>query len=271
MLIVTVSTLFATSEVNIPFELVNGLIVVKAEIDGKTDNYIVDSGSNGVLLNRNAESFATEYISLSGTVSGEEKAIDKLRVGAYEVDDISGFSIDLSNLEKFLGRPLGGILGCTVFTPHSVVFDFAQSSLRVSSEKPMLSEVQGLSQVAFSNIDGLPFIKVTIQDERYSFLLDSGASSHFVDAKLIENKFISASPTGLSKDIHTVGGVGVASQFILSGVTIGNAPQVAIAAYEKDFTAMSTELGMEIAGIISLSELSSSKVYYDIKGSILHF
>ena len=119
----------AHADITVPFEMVNGLILVEAEMNGVVGNYIVDSGSNGILLNGTGKKSDISYQTLSSTLEGSETRIESFKVGEFELDQLLGFSTDLSNLETYLEKPIDGILGCAIFNPNSVLFDFSSSRM----------------------------------------------------------------------------------------------------------------------------------------------
>jgi len=260
----------ANGEVAVPFELINGLIVVEAEINGVKENFIVDSGSNGILLNGKSEKSDVSYATLSGSMTGSEKKIDKLRVGDFEMKSLLGFSTDLSNLEVYLDRSIGGILSCSVFTPHSLVFDFNSSQLVISDQDVSPTETIGMSVLDFKIIEDLPVTQININGKLFSFILDSGATSHFVDQSFLVDSRLKNTPTGKSKNIITAAGVSqVSKEYLISNDDSDSWSEVT--AFEKDFSAISEEFGIEISGLISLSKLSKDKVYLDVKKNKLYY
>ena len=262
-----------SAEVVIPFELINGLIIVKAEVDGSVGNYIVDSGSNGILLNGDNASSKIRFETLEGNIEGTEKRINTLKVGDFEQKELLGFTTDLSNLESYLNKEVHGILGCAIFTPHSMVFDFHSSQLIVSDQKIDRKTKESLNQLSFFIVEDLPITQLVIQGELYNFVLDSGASSHFIDGELLRMSTVNAQLTGKSKNIVTAGGRGsVAEEYRINiaALSIGEEESNLIG-YKKDFFNISQELGVKISGLLSLSKLASQKIYFDVVDKKLYF
>lgn len=262
-----------SAEVVIPFELVNGLIVVEAEVDGRVGNFIVDSGSNSILLNGDNASSNVSFETLEGNIEGTEKRINTLKIGNFEQRELLGFTTDLSNLESYLDKEVHGILGCSIFTPHSIVFDFNSSQLIISDQKIDRKIKESLNQLSYFLIEDLPITQLTIQGESYNFVLDSGASSHFIDSDLLDNNIMNAQLTGNSKTIVTAGGKGLISEeYKIKMADLSKEELISdLTGYKKDFSGVSEELGTKIYGLLSLSKLASQKIYFDVVDKKLYF
>lgn len=259
------------ADASIPFELINGLILIEAEVNGNLGNYILDSGSNGILLNGLSGDSDVSYQTLSSTLNGREKKINLFKVGDFEVSELFGFSTDLSNLETYLNKSLDGILGCSIFTPNSLLFDFENSRLIISEKDLPQEVVNSYSSISFKIVEDLPIAELNILGEKHSFILDSGASSHFIDPNEIHSFETYFIPTGIEKNIVTAGGTDkVSREFELQGNLLGNT-EVSFQAFEKDFALISTALGTKISGLLSLSKISKSTVFFDLKSKKLFF
>jgi len=255
----------------IPFELVNGLIIVEAEINGTLGNYIVDSGSNGILLNAKSDRSEVSYQTLTSTLEGSETVIELVKVGDFEMRELLAFSTDLSNIETYLDKQINGILGCSIFTPNSLGFDFGNSEMIISESGDEKIKVDELTSLSYEMIEDLPMIDIKIGGEVHTFILDSGASSHFIDKKVLDAISSSASRTGNEKDIVTAGGENqVSAEFIIPNCTLGN-QKTSLKAYEKDFKLISQTLDKNISGLISLSKLSKELVFFDLQAKKFYF
>lgn len=248
----------------IPFELINGLMIIEAEINGELGNYILDSGSNGILLNSKSEKSEVSFQTLSGIAEGSETKISSLRLGNFESKELLGFTTDLSNLEIYIDKRLSGILGCAVFSPRSLEFNFDMEQLIISDQRIDVNLTQGLNSVNYKLVDDLPIGEVMIDGQLRSFILDTGASSHFIDIHLILELGGNTSKTGITKDIITASGASsISEEYRISNHEIEAAAKPMLA-FAKDFSILSKELGKKIDGIISLSKLSKSVIYFDI-------
>jgi len=248
----------------VPFELINGLIVIEAEINGEVGNYILDSGSNGILLNSKTESSEVSYQTLSGVAEGSETKINSLKLGNFESNELLGFSTDLSNLEIYIDKSLAGILGCAVFTPSSLEFNFTKERLVISDKKIEGNLLEGMSSINYTLVDDLPIGELIIDGKKRSFIIDTGASSHFIDSKLTARLGSKTMKTGITKNVLTVSGeLSVSEEYTIFNLGYGKVKST-INAFSKDFSILSEELGQSIHGLISLSKLSDKVIYFDV-------
>jgi hypothetical protein len=255
----------------VPFELINGLIVIEAEINGEIGNYILDSGSNGILLNSKAEKSEVSYQTLSGVAEGSETKINSLKLGDFESIELLGFSTDLSNLEIYIDKRLAGILGCAVFTPSSLEFDFKEKRLVISNKKIDSELVKGMTSMNYKLVAELPIGEIFINGKKRAFIVDTGASSHFIDSNLIAQLGSLAMKTGIKKNILTASGESSFSEeYIISSLDHGQSKNI-MNAFSKDFSVLSRELGQSIHGLISLSKLSDKIIYFDVVNKKIYY
>lgn len=259
------------ADISIPFEMINGLIVVQAEIDGKEGNYIIDSGANGVLLNHKSSHSEVSYQTLNTTLEGKESIIKSFKIGEFETSEIIGFSTDLSNLELYLEKSLAGILGCSIFNPNSLIFDFHNKKMIVSDEGLSQSEIAGLDGFSFQVVEDIPLTKMFVNGKESVFILDTGASAHFFDSNLINISDNGLQHTGVERDVFTAAGKEkISKEYTLPNCTLGN-QETAMQAFEKDFSSISKTLGIEITGLLSLRKITKSKVYFDLNSNMLYY
>jgi len=259
------------ANISVPFELINGLIIVEAEINGTAGNYIIDSGSNGILLNGSIEASEVSFQTLNSILEGSETKIESFKVGDFEVSELQGFSTDLSNLEIYLDRSIAGILGCSIFTPNSITFDFTNSKLIISEQDSQSFDLNNFKNLSFEVVEDLPITELNIGGETYAFILDSGASSHFIDAELLESHQSVIEATGVEKNIITAGGSHQkALEYKIPDSQIGSS-RLILDAFEKDFASISETMDRKISGLLSLSKLSTGIVHFDLRAKKLFY
>jgi len=252
----------------IPFDFINGLILIEAEVDGKTGNFILDSGSNGVLLNSKSSKSDVSYQTLSGIAEGSEQEIEALRVGNFESRDLLGFATDLSNLEVYLSRSISGIIGSTVFNPSSLTIDFGNNLIVISNESISDDITKNLTPLAYEVVNDLPVAQIMIDGQPLHFILDSGASSHFIDVNALQATE-SLKPTGLSKTIFTAVGQTSAQQYMIDNVELGS-KKSSIEVFNKDFRHLAETIDKPVVGLISLSALGD-QVHFDVSSKTIFF
>lgn len=259
------------ADISIPFEMINGLIVVEAEINGQLGNYIVDSGANGLLLNGNSSHSDVSYQTLNSTLEGSEAIIESFKIGEFETKEVIGFTTDLSNLEVYLEKSLAGILGCSIFNPSTLLFDFKNEKLVISDQGLDSKAIIGYSSFKFQVVEDIPLTTLRVNGESRVFIIDTGASSHFFDSNIIEVVANQCKATGVEKDIFTASGQeDISKEYIVPHVLMGK-ESASIKAFQKDFSLISKSLGKEISGLLSLSKLTTGQVYFDLNSQTLYY
>ena len=141
----------------------------------------------------------------------------------------------------------------------------------ISEDSSNKEEIERLSSLSFTIIEDLPIAEINIQGEPYAFILDSGASTHFIDENLIHKFNSIVKATGIEKSIITAGGADkISREYNIPNCKIGQLHSQ-LTAFEKDFSLLSETLGKDISGLLSLSKLSHNKVYIDLKSKNIYF
>lgn len=128
-----------------------------------------------------------------------------------------------------------------------------------------------MNKISFEVSHDLPMIEVNIGDKAWVFILDSGASSHFINQNILNENAVNSRPTGIEKSIYTAAGKGgISKEFEVFDCGIG-LENVVLRAFSKDFSHFETLLDKPIGGLISLSKLGNGKVYLDVKTNVLYY
>lgn len=177
--------------VELPARLVNGLLLVQAEVDGRAGTFFFDSGAPTLLLNRR------EFAPPAGSRAPAElspRGINGAMVGAasYPVQrfDCQGivlqnqevFTLDLTSLEGRLGgEKLLGIIGSALLSQYAVTLDYhAGRVLLQKPGAPGAAPVAGV-RVPFVLRGHLPVVEATIAGRSYQLGLDCGAQTNLLD------------------------------------------------------------------------------------------
>ena len=260
----------AIANITVPFTMINGLIIVEAEVNGELGNYIIDSGVNGVVIN-DAKPGNEEFVTLDGAIGGQDVSIDELRLGNFVQRKVEGFSTDLSSVESFASMKLGGILGCSVFTPHAFIFDFENFEIRILEEEVHSEKDIFSYEAEFSIRDELPFCTIDINGNNYNFILDSGATSHFIDFEASKSLGTYISTTSREVEVYTSNKSSISKEVSIPSLALGNRTMSDAKALTKDFSTLSSELDFEVHGLISVKKLTSSQVLFDLDNNKLYF
>ncbi|WP_304238402.1 aspartyl protease family protein [Jiulongibacter sediminis] len=134
-----------SASVSIPFKVYSNLVVVQAKLDERDSlNFIIDTGVSSIFITdpELAEELDFDYVrevSIAG--AGEEtELLAKVSVNhKFVLDEITGYqqnvvvlSRDILQLSEFMGIPIHGIFGHSLFESYVVSIDFNTMYLTVT-------------------------------------------------------------------------------------------------------------------------------------------
>ncbi len=182
----------------IPFKLVDRLIVIEGKIKGKQGNFIIDTGSETMILNKvhfKTYSFEKEKKNTSGIINYVddifEKKIKKLSLGAITFKNKRSDIIDLSHIEKSKKMKLLGIIGFSTLKDYEVFIDLYLNQItltKVDRNGNTLNDHVYLEKI----VDSINFklkkhtivLNGYIGDEEVVFGLDSGAEFNQLNKRI---------------------------------------------------------------------------------------
>lgn len=251
----------------VPFTMRQGLIMIKVDIDGQYGNFIFDSGASDILVNGAVSDQAkTIFETLNGPVVAEERQAQNIEVAGYHIKKSTTYHSDLSALENYLGIRLLGIFGSEAFTPDNIIIDHSTGHLIISDNKLDKAAYKDYKALDFEINDGVLLCEVRIQGQRMTFLLDSGATSHFISSDSLSSLRYALSQ---QKSTITANGQHSVKQSILVDET--NLSDQAEVFIVQDFDSLSDALSLEISGILSLNSLSQEQIIIDLDHQQVHF
>ncbi|CAM1344536.1 pepsin/retropepsin-like aspartic protease family protein [Tenacibaculum amylolyticum] len=173
----------------IPFKLVDRLIVIEGGIKDQKGNFIIDTGSETMLLNKvhfKTYPFERKQKSTTGVIDFVdnlfEKKINKLSLKEFTLHNRKSDIIDLSHIEKSKKIKLLGIIGFSILKDYEVFIDLYLNQItltKIDSLGNTLSKEVYLEKI----VDSIDFklkkhtivISGYIGNEKVKFGLDSGA------------------------------------------------------------------------------------------------
>lgn len=192
--------------IRIPFQLVDHLIVVKAEVTGREGNFIIDTGAETLVLN--SVHFKKYNRRKYRTTTGVNHTIDKTYMKkldtfflkGFAVNDIAADIIDLSHIEKSKKAEFFGIIGYKVLKDYEVFIDFYLKQITLSKtdkegnrvDKHLLLE-KITDSLSFRQKKHTIVLNAFINGEKVNFGLDSGAEINHLNntvSKNILKKFV---------------------------------------------------------------------------------
>jgi len=185
----------AENTVRIPFKLIDHLIVIEAEIQKRKGNFIIDTGSDKLVLNtihfKNMNS-TPSYARHSGVSSDIDevriKWLKKLLVKNFSIDNIKSDIIDLSHIEKNKKMSLYGIIGYNVLKDYEIFIDFHLKQITLSKinnngdkidRLPYLEEIS--DTINFTLKKHTIVLTSYVNNQKLNFGLDTGAEINLLD------------------------------------------------------------------------------------------
>ncbi|HFA49038.1 MAG TPA: hypothetical protein ENJ95_08480 [Bacteroidetes bacterium] len=167
------------------FDLVRGIILVQAEMDGKMANFILDTGSPMMILNEKQGGNASEMqaSTLNGDLSGEWKKINQFTWAGVHKFNVKALSMDISHLEYVTQKPIKGLIGYDFFGDFDLMLDFENQVVTLVPPNYMAdTEKWNLkAELPFTLEGHIPVIEAHIGDVQLRLGLDTGAGTNLLD------------------------------------------------------------------------------------------
>lgn len=167
------------------FELVNGMVVVQAEIDGVAANFILDTGSPMMILNDSTQ--VADSLSIiagpAGNASGHWKKIEEFSWAGVRRFNIQALGMDLRALERATGKRLRGLIGYRFIENFDLVLDFENQFVTLLPQGIAASQQEWKlkSKMGFEIVGHLPVVVVKIGDVAIRLGLDTGANTNLLN------------------------------------------------------------------------------------------
>lgn len=174
----------------IPFKLIDHLIVVEAELLGQKGNFIIDTGSETLILNKvhfkqqyehNRKSYETSGV--IGIIDNPlERTLNEFIIEHLKMENKNSDVIDLSHIENTKKMHLLGIIGYNILKDYEVFIDLYLNQITLAKvdkfgntldKKVYLEKV--IDSVQFKLKKHTIVINGFVENEPVTFGLDSGA------------------------------------------------------------------------------------------------
>ena len=174
----------------IPFKVIDHLIVVEAELLNKKGNFIIDTGSESLILNKVHFDFNKLINKKNNRTSGVLSTIDnplerKLKdfvIQSLSLSNVKSDVIDLSHIEATKKMNLLGIIGFNILKDYEVFIDLYLNQITLSKvdtlgnkldEKVYLEKIT--DSVDFTLKNHCIVLNGQVNNQSVKFALDSGA------------------------------------------------------------------------------------------------
>ncbi len=173
----------------IPFKLIDHLMVVEAELFNKKGNFIIDTGSESLILNR--VHFPNLYIHNKSSVKSSgvlndadayEKFLEEFKLQNLSLKNANAHVMDLSHIEKKKNMNLTGIIGYSILKDYEVFIDLYLNQITLTKidargnkldKKVYLEKI--VDSIGFQLKKHTIVLKTYVGDNEMNFALDTGA------------------------------------------------------------------------------------------------
>lgn len=244
----------------IPFELVNGMLLVEASVDHKRGTFILDTGAPLVVLNQRGplDPGKRSAYGCSGAVAVGTKNIRHFAWANQEKYQMDVLTADLQHLERATGRPITGLIGYPILREWEVLIDYDAQRLFLfqPTENRWQKTVRPLAVLPVTFQDHLPVVTMRIQGKELRLGLDTGSESNLIDAEALKTLTASRIDTidhqeiqGLDKSIRTVPVV------VLNNAFLEDLPIDASPFLVTEFSHLKSRTGLSIDGLLGFDFL----------------
>lgn len=171
------------------FELANGLITVKAQVNGKIGKFILDTGAPGLVLNSNEKTGKiVKASSINSSIEINAVKVENFQWVGFEKKNVDGYALDISHMKRGPKSP-DGLIGYQILKNNAVWVDFQNKEIAVLSKKDLKKKInssENITTIPFITDGHLPILKLKINSKTYRFALDTGAEQNLLNEALFE-------------------------------------------------------------------------------------
>lgn len=190
-----------TSSCTIPFNLVGKLIILQASADTSTGNFILDTGTPGLVLNntyfrdypvRSPHGSSGADINGSGE-QVEQTSVPHFTLGTLHFHRTIADLLPLGHLEETRGIKILGLIGVAMFKECEVIIDYANRQMHIrhitrkeikTYRNDLLSDTSKFHSWPIELRDNRILLNTTVAERKLKFAIDYAAETSVIDAGL---------------------------------------------------------------------------------------
>jgi|GEM_PF-6741534 len=247
----------ASEATSIPFILQSGLMLVEAEVNAELGLYVFDTGASDILINSEKSQGEAQFATTNGYILSSEVQVKSVNLAGRVMTNVAAYELDLSDVADLVELDIAGILGGKLFSEHIIHIDFDNEVILLADQ---LEKNDEHIAVDYHLVDDVPMIDVQLEGQTLSFILDSGASAHFIDQRLAAKLLVEQTQ---ARHVHVVsaGATGTGQSYLIPRMQIGDIHIQDTKMISGQFSDLSSEV--EVAGLISISALPYRHIIID--------
>jgi len=175
-----ISTSLQPECITSPFDLFDNLIFVKAKLNGFEGNFLFDSGSADIVLNKknigkkNLIETETEIRGINGIDNVNQTLLKNFNWNGLIIKNKMVVAIDLQHMEKGLNQKIDGIIGYNQIRDYALRVDY--KAKKISMWKNFnKSPYKIVNRFKFVMDKHIPIFSINIGGKQFKMGLDTGA------------------------------------------------------------------------------------------------
>lgn len=171
----------------INFREINGMIIIQVAINGRQENFILDTGATSSLDVKLAEKLSIKPLGRIKTfdVNGKKKhikygTIDKVKIGNIAIHDMVVSTTDLEQLNTAACLNVTGIIGANAMNKCIWQIDYHTQTIIITNEREQLNFSDQARTINFSAVGkGVPQIALYSKDKYFGeAIFDTGSNGY---------------------------------------------------------------------------------------------
>jgi len=185
----------------IPFTRAGNLIIVRAQADTSSGNFILDTGAPGLVLNityfRDYPATLITDAEHSG-ITGSSPFVNQTELKTFSLGALNYFKIkadltNLGNIENSKGIKILGLLGVSLFKDCEMIIDYATNLIYIhritrketsTYQNEMLKDVAAYNVIPMDLTDDRIIVGAQTAGKNLKFVIDCAAESNILDSRL---------------------------------------------------------------------------------------
>ncbi|MGD1318803.1 hypothetical protein [Chryseobacterium sp. 2R14A] len=175
------------SAATIPFEYIDGKIIINVDIKNKKHNFVFDSGAFTILseelrgqLNEKKTDIIFEGIDAHNSTSKNDMfSTDVLKIADEKLKKINFSFMDISWMNSRACMKISGVFGANMMNCKIWRIDFKNKTIDISDTTLKSSDKAVSIPFTEENFTHVPEVKMNVRNQDFSFVFDTGSGSGF--------------------------------------------------------------------------------------------
>ena len=238
------------------FFTIKTVMIVPAEIDGVSKNFLFDTGAQFTMIQR--DTIIDSSVTIDGaskrSIEGGSEVINSFKIGRLDFNGTFATNSDMIGLKEQIPN-FGGILGQPIINKANWLIDYPNKKIQISNEH--LAD-ETFETIKIKTNGGSPYTYITIHGIKYKVIIDFGSSSEFSlpqESKLAKQLLEQYEFSDNERDRYTLGGLQLTKE------KVGIVPLVKLG--DIEFKNVSTKIGVQSQPRIGIGFFKDYVIYID--------